>query len=421
MGSIQHSELLRLAQTVLQATSAIVKDLEKTNQPEPTFSQDSSVIKGGDDYEATRIQLNDAAHDLLSLVNGPLTEFRAFFTTQYDLAAYQIALELGLFGIVPLGGSITLSELARKVPMDEDRCGRVVKHLASQHVFHEIEEDVFEHSAASALVAKDSDIEALLLTQIDEMFRAASESSTCVLKAPFESDSINSPFATRHRKPLYGWYADNPAKGGRFAKAMAGVGQMDRQISELRNEFPWETLGGGKVVDVGGGSGHVSIYLASQYPELKFVVQDSEFHMLAEAQSKLTPNIAKRVQFMQHDFFSEQPVTDASAFFMRQCTHNWNDRDCIKIFRALVPALEKCKPGTRLLINDAVLPELNQISKFEEHSLRQFDMAMFVILGAKQRSEKEFRKLLQEADSRFEVVKVHGTNAMGLVEAFLNI
>jgi methylase of polypeptide subunit release factors len=37
---------------------------------------------------------------------------------------------------------------------------------------------------------------------------------------------------------------------------------VDRQISELRDTFPWELLGNGKVVDIGGGSGHISIELA---------------------------------------------------------------------------------------------------------------------------------------------------------------
>jgi len=223
MGSASQSELLRLSQTVLQATSTIVRYLEETNQREPSFSQDSSAIQGNDNFEATRIQLNDAAHDLLRLINGPLAEFRSFFTTQYELAAYQVALDFGIFGKVPLGGRIALSDLARKVGIDEDRCGRVIKHLAAQRVFNEIEPDVFEHSAGSALIAEDANIEALLLVQVDEMFKAASESSTCIRNAPFESDSIHSPFATRHGKPLYSFYADNPAQSARFARSMAGV------------------------------------------------------------------------------------------------------------------------------------------------------------------------------------------------------
>lgn len=37
---------------------------------------------------------------------------------------------------------------------------------------------------------------------------------------------------------------------------------MDRRISELRDEYPWGSLGNATVVDVGGGSGHVSMSLA---------------------------------------------------------------------------------------------------------------------------------------------------------------
>lgn len=39
--------------------------------------------------------------------------------------------------------------------------------------------------------------------------------------------------------------------------------------------FPWDTVpDGGKVVDVGGNVGSVSLVVAKQYPKLKFVVQD---------------------------------------------------------------------------------------------------------------------------------------------------
>ncbi|KAK1948744.1 S-adenosyl-L-methionine-dependent methyltransferase [Colletotrichum sublineola] len=420
MGSTGQSELLRLAEKILQATTTIIRHLHDTNQREPSFDQNSSVIQGNDDSEAARVLLNDAARSLMRLVNGPVNEFRSFFMTQYDLAAWQVALDFGLFGHVPLGGRIGAKELAQAAGLDVDRCGRLVRHLAAQHVFREAETDVFEHSAASALIARDEGICALLGSQVDEMFRAASEASACVRNAPFESGGVHSPFATRHGKPPYLWYAENPEKGVRFAKSMAGAAQMDRPISTLRDDFPWTKLqASGKVVDVGGGSGHVSIHLASYFPNLEFIVQDSNPKMLASAQANLSPTLAERITFMQHDFFSEQPVKDASAFFLRQCLHNWNDKDCIRIIRALVPALEKCKPGTPLLINDEILPALDQRSKFEEHSLRQYDMCMFVIFGSKQRTEKQFEALLKEADPRFEVVKVHGSNAMGLVEAHL--
>ncbi|KAF4998731.1 hypothetical protein FGRMN_3057 [Fusarium graminum] len=418
----QTSNLMQLSKAVLQATSAIVYHLQKTNQEEPSFDQNSSVIQGDDELEATRNVLNEAANDLLHLVNGPVNQFRWFFMSHYDLAAHQVALQSGFFKHVPLNGKIGLPELAHKAGMDQDRCGRVVRHLTTHRVFNEVEPDVFEHTASSALLARDSNVEALLLMQFDEMFKASTATSASVKDAPFESNSNTCGFATYHGMSAYSWYTEHPDKALNFAKAMAALTQMDRPVSTLRDEFAWDKLGAlGKIVDVGGGSGHVSIYLATHYPNLNFVVQEFNSAAIAEGHARLTPDIAERVEFMQHDFFTEQPITDASAFFLRHCLHNWNDEDCIRIIRALVPALERCKPGARVLINEEVLPERNEVSKYEEHLLRQCDMCMLVVAGSKQRTAKEFEKLLIEADNRFEVIKVHGTHTMGLVEAYLRV
>ena len=106
---------------------------------------------------------------------------------------------------------------------------------------------------------------------------------------------------------------------------------------------------------------------------------------------------------MEHSFFDQQPIHDASVYFIRQCIHNWNDSDCVRILRGFVPALEKCKPKTPLLINDTILPGLNTRTKREEHDLRQLDIGMLVVVGAKQRTEAQFEKILKRADDRFEV------------------
>lgn len=90
--------------------------------------------------------------------------------------------------------------------------------------------------------------------------------------------------------------------------------------------------------------------------------------------------------------------------YIRQCVHNWPDVECIKILRAFIPALESCAPGTPLLINDTVLPRMGDKTRYEERLLRQLDVAMLVVINAKQRTEKEFRKLFKEADERFEVM-----------------
>jgi hypothetical protein len=82
--------------------------------------------------------------------------------------------------------------------------------------------------------------------------------------------------------------------------------------------------------------------------------------------------------------------------------HNQTDEGVLKILRALIPAL-KHKPKIPVVINETILPERGAMGRAEEHDLRQMDLLMLVVLGAKQRTEKEFRTLVKEADPRFEV------------------
>ncbi len=55
---------------------------------------------------------------------------------------------------------------------------------------------------------------------------------------------------------------------------------VDRQISELRDGFAWESLNKGTVVDAGGGSGHVSISLA-RVRYVKASTNPSQFYRLS--------------------------------------------------------------------------------------------------------------------------------------------
>ena len=139
---------------------------------------------------------------------------------------------------------------------------------------------------------------------------------------------------------------------------------------------------------------------AQEYPSLDFIVQDLSEQMLSQAGDE---DVSGRVTFQRHNFFEPQPVHDASAFLLRQCLHNYNDLDAIKITRAVVPALEKCAPGTPLLLNEVILQESGATARHIEHHLRQVDVTMMVVLGAKQRSRGEFEKLLKQADPRYEV------------------
>lgn len=86
-------------------------------------------------------------------------------------------------------------------------------------------------------------------------------------------------------------------------------------------DFPWSMLGNATVVDVGGGVGSMCLDLAKAFPDLHFVVQDLPATIEkaypiwnAEAADAVA---AGRVQLQPYDFFEEQPVKGAGAYFLR--------------------------------------------------------------------------------------------------------
>lgn len=139
--------------------------------------------------------------------------------------------------------------------------------------------------------------------------------------------------------------------------------------------------------------------LFQDLPSVSFEVQD----ILVPPTLENTTN----VEFRQHDFFQPQPSTpDAKAFLLRHVLHNYNDKDCIRILSALVPALE-AQGGSAspvLLINEGVVPEFGEWSARDLHlTIRRGDLCMMVTLSAEERTRKQFQSLLSAADPRLQV------------------
>jgi hypothetical protein len=137
------------------------------------------------------------------------------------------------------------------------------------------------------------------------------------------------------------------------------------ELRHVLESFDWASLGG-VIVDVGGNHGTVSQALVDRFPNLRCIVQDRT-EVVEEGCLKLAPELAAKVEFMAHDFFTEQPVKDADAYYFRWIFHDWSDKYAIRILRSLIPAL---KVGARVLINDSVLPEPGSISSYRERKMR---------------------------------------------------
>lgn len=153
-------------------------------------------------------------------------------------------------------------------------------------------------------------------------------------------------------KAMFDFFEDHPGRMNRFKDAMSFLQTFPGlEPSYTVKAYDWASLGKATVVDVGGSHGLVSIALAKEFPDLQFVVQDLP-KVIEDAKTKAPAELSDRLIFQAHNFFEEQPVKNADIYFFRWILHDWSDKYCIKIIRALIPAL---KPGARLLFSERCL------------------------------------------------------------------
>lgn len=161
--------------------------------------------------------------------------------------------------------------------------------------------------------------------------------------------------------------AKEPGRLERFANAMGmfskGPGYSPRWLLE---NYPWNRIGAGTVVDVGGSNGDYSIPIAQEFPRIKCVVQDLP-EVVLKAEPRLPADLRDRVSFMAHDFFTEQPVKGANAYLLRWVLHDWSDKYAIRILQALIPALTE---ASKIVVHEYILPVPGETPTLEDRTLR---------------------------------------------------
>lgn len=222
--------------------------------------------------------------------------------------------------------------------------------------------------------------------------------------------------------------AEDHPKGEGMAKFFSGLkvlGQRDfgQDFIGFSQGFEWESLGPDVVVDVGGGPGDIALSIAKSYPDREFVVQDLEPGKGPVTEKIKQHGLQDRVKFQTQDFFQMQPSDlKPSAYLLVRIFHDWNDEDCLRIIRPLLPAMKRY--GTKILVAERILSDNNeQVPAYKEWSGRLSDISMFLFFGAKERSRKEWEKLLKKADEglSIETFKRPASTACAFMQVGLSV
>lgn len=173
--------------------------------------------------------------------------------------------------------------------------------------------------------------------------------------------------ANNTEDPAFLHMAKFPGRSQQFARAMSlfsmGPGYSPKWLLE---NYPWDSLHAGTLVDIGGSKGEYSIAIAQKHPQMKLIVQDLE-EVVDQARSGIPADMTERVSFMVHDFFKEQPIKGADVYLMRWILHDWSDTYAVRILRALIPALRK---EAQIVLHEYILSEPGEVLTQQDKLLR---------------------------------------------------
>lgn len=142
-------------------------------------------------------------------------------------------------------------------------------------------------------------------------------------------------------------------------------------------------------VDVGGNTGLDVVRFLEKHPDVpegSLVLQDV-LDVIAMAK------VDAKIQAMAHDFFKPQPVRDSRIYFLHSILHDWPDNLATDILLNLKLAFKK--GYSKLVITDVVIPAEKASAMQATH-----DLCLMGLLAAVERTEADWRKLLETAGFR---------------------
>ncbi|CAN1857369.1 Probable O-methyltransferase 3, partial [Linum perenne] len=202
----------------------------------------------------------------------------------------------------------------------------------------------------------------------------------------------------------------NPKQKKGFYDAMVGdselvAGVLVRECREIFDGV--ETF-----VDVGGGTGALSVAIAKAFPDVKCTVFD-----LPHVVEGLKGGAGVGNLGVVGGSMFEDRIPAADVVILKWILHNWDDEKCVKILKSCREAVSHNIKGKVIIIDMVV----GNKAVANDHEMSQvqlcFDLLMMASYNAKERTEEEWKSLFEAAGfSDYKVVRCLG--ARSVIEAY---
>lgn len=291
----------------------------------------------------------------------------------------------------------TADELAAKTDTHAPSLYRVLRVLASADIFAENADGKFELTPIAALLRSDTPY-----SMCDFAIMMGEEWNWRILGELMHSVKTGETAQEKvYGMGTFEFYEQNAEAGKIFNRTMTSFSQAE--VSAIVEGYDFSGIG--KLVDIGGGQGILLAGILKANPQVQGVLFDLPNVIQGADRLLEKEGVGSRVELASGDFFQSVP-SGADAYLLKHVIHDWDDEQSIRILQSIHSAMNK---NGKVLIIEMIVPEGN------EPSLTKFmDIQMLITGGGKERTEAEYRKLLEA--SGFRLTRIVPTKSPVIIE-----
>src|SRR6476646_2270666 len=294
----------------------------------------------------------------------------------YVAGAIACLAQLGMPDLVEAGPK-SVEELAPQVNANPRALYRLMRATASVGVLAEGADGKFSETPMSAVLRRNGSpsLRALAIMGGREWHgRGWAHLEHCVRTGKQSLDRI-------YGTPIFEFFEKHAEEAQIFNDAMTALSTIDSPA--VTESYSFDQIH--SIVDVGGGHGLLLATILARHPHMKGTLYDVP-QVGKGAKDGPLKTLMERCTVASGDMFSSVPA-GADAYIMKHIIHDWPDDLCLKILKA---CRKSVNAGGKLLVVDWVIQPGNNFSpgKF-------LDLQMLIFPGGRERSEPEFRQLLE--------------------------
>ncbi|HTT10283.1 MAG TPA: methyltransferase [Burkholderiaceae bacterium] len=312
------------------------------------------------------------------MIQSPATRLRALLSYNMTQMLY-VAARLGIADLLA-GGPRHADDLARTVGAHPRSLYRLLRALSHVGVFAEDEQRCFR------------------LTPMAQLLRADAPGSLRAFALSYGApwwwgpwgrlmetvQTGRTAFEGAMEQGFFEYLDAHPDAAAVFNANMTSM--TEREVPEVVATYDFS--GPGTLVDVGGGHGALVSAILQKGGRAKATLFDRPAVIEGARGHLAAAGMADRCTLVAGSFFESIPA-GGETYTLKDIIHDWDDARAVAILRNCRRAMS---PGAKLLLIERVLPPDG-----EPNVGKVVDITMMVLTGGMERTEAEYRNLLEQA------------------------